>query len=375
MLELRGIAKVWPRLSIRAELILGEAETVSILGPSGCGKSTLLRIVAGLERPDEGRVLLDGVDLTALPPERRGIGMVFQDFALFPNMSAKANIEYGPRVRGLPRAERERIARALAASLGIEALLDRGPSSLSGGEQQRVALARTLAASPRIVLLDEPLSSLDYGLRRRLRSEIAARVREAGAASLHVTHDVEEAFAVADRVVLMREGKIVAQGSPEELFSAPRDSWTASFLGLGPVLPVSRIVRESEGGPFLALTPLGGFAFDGVLPAASPDGGGLGLFFPAGAARTVPPRPTTDRPESDAGPGRTAAANTLAGRVAFASFAGDKRRVAVDCGKLRIELDMPSSYKPAPGDPIVVEIDARACRVLPGSPPEGGIKE
>ncbi|MDP3177438.1 MAG: ABC transporter ATP-binding protein, partial [Spirochaetaceae bacterium] len=271
MLELRGIAKVWPRLTVRAELTLGEVETVSILGPSGCGKSTLLRIVAGLERPDEGRVLLDGADLTAVSPERRGIGMVFQDFALFPHMSAQANIEYGPRIRGRPRAVRERLARALAASLGIEALLDRSPSTLSGGEQQRVALARTLAASPRIVLLDEPLSSLDYGLRRRLRSEIAARVREAGAASLHVTHDVEEAFAVADRVVLMREGSIVSQGSPEELYSAPRDAWTASFLGLGPVIPVSRIVRESEGGPFIALTPLGSFAFDGLPPAAGTD--------------------------------------------------------------------------------------------------------
>ena len=358
MLELEGLTKTWPGFDLSLSLRLGDGEIAAVLGPSGCGKSTLLRLISGLCPPDAGRIFIDGREVTALPPERRGIGMVFQDFALFPHMSVRRNIEYGPRMRRIGRAQRRARAEALAASLEISALLDRNPYSLSGGEQQRVALARALAAEPAIVLLDEPLSSLDASLRRRLRSEIADRLREAGMSAILVTHDAEEALAVADRICLLRKGRLEAEGPPEALYDSPPTAWSASFLGRGPVLEILGL--EGGGSSPRALTPLGSFSCGGRAPDREPEA--LALFFPAEAPLVL---------GTGGGP---AAANRITGKVVSSSFAGRCRRIVLSCpvsvgptrgGNAFLELELPACVHPAPGEALELEIPSNRCSILP----------
>ncbi len=360
MLEVKGLAKSWPGFGLSLELSLAEGEVLAVLGPSGCGKSTLLRLVAGLERPDAGRLFLGGREITGLPPERRGIGMVFQDLALFPHLSVRRNIEYAPRMRGLPRGLARETAEALAASFEISPILDRDPYSLSGGEQQRVALARALAARPALMLLDEPLSSLDASLRRRLRSEIAERIRRAGIAAILVTHDAEEALAVADRIALMRAGRIEAEGFPQELYDAPPTAWSAAFLGRGPVLEILSL--EDGEGSALALTPLGHFRC--ANRGAGAVGKAASLFFPAEAPRSAQRATASEE----------AAVNRLSGRVASSYFAGRYRRVALDCpiaagpskgGNFRLEIELPSPFVPRPGERLELEIPEESCFALP----------
>jgi iron(III) transport system ATP-binding protein len=215
-----------------ADLCVERGELVALLGPSGCGKTTLLRLLAGFERPDAGEVrLLDRTvagGSTWVPPERRRVGMVFQDYALFPHLTVAENVGFG-----VPRRERARRVPELLGIVGLGALGHRFPHELSGGQQQRVALARALAPSPEIVLLDEPWSNIDPLLRGTMRDELAAILRGIGVTVVLVTHDREEAFSLADRIALMRDGTIVQEGSPEELYLAPADRWTAEFVGAG----------------------------------------------------------------------------------------------------------------------------------------------
>jgi ABC-type Fe3+/spermidine/putrescine transport system ATPase subunit len=364
MLEIIGLRKAWPGFRLEASLSLEDGAIGAILGPSGCGKSTLLRLAAGLLESEGGRIAIDGRNLAALPPERRGIGMVFQDYALFPRMSVRRNIEYGPRMEGRRRSEREAIASSLAASFGIEPLLERNPSSLSGGEQQRVALARSLAARPRLVLLDEPLSSLDAGLRRKLRSEIAERLRAAGVMALHVTHDVEEALAIADRVFLMGRGSIIEEGVPEELYARPRTAYGARFLGRGPVLPLSGLERAGEG--LRALTALGAFRCSGTevnaMRAIASGGAGFSLFFPAEAA-VLRPAPTSSA-------GVKAREDNLVEGVALESvFAGRFRRIRLSCSTGStpelLEIEAPPDARPARGRSLSFAVRPEDCMILP----------
>ncbi|NPA05438.1 MAG: ABC transporter ATP-binding protein [Crenarchaeota archaeon] len=211
-------------------------ELFAILGPSGCGKTTLLRIIAGFEYPDEGRVYFDGRDVTDMRPDERGAVMVFQNWALWPHMTVYDNIAYGLRIRKVPEDEiRKRVKRVLQL-LGIEGLEHRYPHQLSGGQQQRVALARALVVEPKVLLLDEPLSNLDAKLRLRLRGEIRKLQRRLGITAIYVTHDQEEALAVADRVAVMHAGRIEQIGTPEEVYKYPRTLFTAVFLGKTSVL-------------------------------------------------------------------------------------------------------------------------------------------
>jgi iron(III) transport system ATP-binding protein len=219
-----------------AHLCVDRGEIVALLGPSGCGKTTLLRLIAGFEEPDGGRVEIDGAPVAGagswVPPERRRVGMVFQDYALFPQLTVAANVGFG-----LPRRQRAGRLSELLSLVGLEGFEHRYPHELSGGQQQRVALARALAPNPRLVLLDEPWSNIDPHLRSLLRGEIAAILRDVGVTGVLVTHDREEAFSIADRVALMREGTVVQEGTPEELYLAPRDRWAAEFVGAGNFLP------------------------------------------------------------------------------------------------------------------------------------------
>ncbi len=219
-------------------LSLERGRVLAILGPSGCGKTTLLRITAGLEAPDAGEVVLDGVDLGPLPPERRGVGLVFQDYALFPHLDAAGNVGFGLRMAHWPRARAAARVESMLALVGLSGYGRRRVQSLSGGEQQRVALARGLAPEPRVLMLDEPLGALDATLRSTLLDEVPRILHAAGATTVYVTHEQEEAMAVADRVAVMRSGRIVQHGRPADLVERPADAFVAGFLRLGALVPV-----------------------------------------------------------------------------------------------------------------------------------------
>jgi putative spermidine/putrescine transport system ATP-binding protein len=213
------------------DVSLAQGELVSLLGPSGCGKTTALRCVAGFLQPDEGRILIGGDDITRRPPNRRDIGMVFQAYSLFPNMSASQNVEFGLKVRRQSRDKRQKRVAELLEIVGLGHAANRFPHELSGGMQQRVALARALAIEPRVLLLDEPLSALDALVRVQLREEIRRVQTQLGITTLYVTHDQEEALSVSDRVAVMRGGKIEQIGVPAEIYGAPATRFVAEFIG------------------------------------------------------------------------------------------------------------------------------------------------
>ncbi|RDI96016.1 ABC transporter ATP-binding protein [Meiothermus sp. QL-1] len=231
MLRLEGLRKTYPGFSLLVWLEVGAEETLALLGPSGSGKTTLLRLVAGLETPEAGEIWLGDTPLGPLPPEARRVGLVFQDYALFPHLSVYENIAFGLREARWPAQRiRERVAELLEW-VRLEAHAQKRPHQLSGGERQRVALARALAAEPRVLLLDEPLGALDLKLRQELLWELRALLRRVRVPALVVTHDQAEAFALADRVAILREGRLVQQGTPEALYRRPKDAWVARFLG------------------------------------------------------------------------------------------------------------------------------------------------
>jgi iron(III) transport system ATP-binding protein len=233
-LELRGIGMRYGARQVLADVSLSvkAAEVICLLGPSGCGKTTLLRILAGMENPHSGVLLLDGREIAtpthAVPPDKRGIGLVFQDYALFPQMTVLDNVAFG--LRGMAASERKAAAGAALASVGLTELAGAYPYMLSGGEQQRVALARAIVPRPRVLLMDEPFSNLDRRMRDAVREDTVALLRETGATCIMVTHDPEEAMRVADRIVLMRAGRIVQEGPPEALYRAPADLQAARFF-------------------------------------------------------------------------------------------------------------------------------------------------
>lgn len=204
---------------------------VALLGPSGCGKTTTLRMVAGLDRPDSGRVVIAGQDITDLPPHRRRVGMVFQSYALFPHLTARSNVAFGLRMAGVGRSERDRRAMEVLGMVGLSAHAGKKPRQLSGGQQQRVAVARALAIEPALLLLDEPLSAIDAKLREELRIEMRLLQRRVGATALFVTHDQAEALAMADLVAVMDGGRIVQLAPPEEVFERPATAYVAGFVG------------------------------------------------------------------------------------------------------------------------------------------------
>src|SRR6476469_4061984 len=228
------------------EIQLGEGEFLSLLGPSGCGKTTALRIVAGFDRPDGGRIVVDGKDVTRTPPNRRDMGMVFQAYSLFPNMTATQNVDFGLRIRGRKRATRRKRVDELLELVGLGHAGGRYPHQLSGGMQQRVALARALAIEPRVLLLDEPLSALDAKVRVQLREEIRRIQLELGITTLYVTHDQEEALAISDHVAVMYGGVIEQMGTPAEMYTSPSTPFVAEFIGTMNRLEAARGRRNGE---------------------------------------------------------------------------------------------------------------------------------
>jgi iron(III) transport system ATP-binding protein len=270
--RLDGVSKSFGALHAVREVTLeiDRGELMAVLGPSGCGKTTLLRTIAGFERPDAGSVVVADHVLAGpgrfVPPERRRIGMVFQDYALFPHLTVKANVAFGLAAR--PRAEREPLTRRTLELVGLQHKADRYPHELSGGERQRVALARAMAPEPALVLLDEPFSSLDASLRAGLRREVELILRDAEATALLVTHDQEEALSLADRLAVMREGRIVQVGAPEEVYVRPASRWAAQFVGEVNVLSGVAHGRgvETELGVFDLRAPASGSVHVAVRP-------------------------------------------------------------------------------------------------------------
>ncbi|MEU5884403.1 ABC transporter ATP-binding protein [Spirillospora sp. NPDC047279] len=249
VITLRELTKVYPG-GVRAldglDLEIADGEFFALLGPSGCGKTTLLRTVAGLETATAGTVRIGERDVTRLPPGDRDVGMVFQDYALFPHMSVTDNIAYPLRIKKTGKAERHAAAAGVAAELGLDGLLGRRPAELSGGQQQRVALARAMAARPQVFLLDEPLSNLDARLRLEARTFLKKLQRELGVTTVFVTHDQAEALAMADRIAVMEDGRIRQIGTAAEVFRRPANLFVASFIGSTPMNLVDARVRGEE---------------------------------------------------------------------------------------------------------------------------------
>jgi len=232
-LEIDGVRKKFGQAAVVEHFALAveRGEFVSFLGPSGCGKTTTLRMIAGFESPSSGRILVNGADITHRPANRRNVGMVFQSYALFPNMTVAQNVGFGLKVARRPASEIEQRGDEMLQLIKLRALGDRYPYQLSGGQQQRVALARALAIQPQVLLLDEPLSALDAKIRLALRTEIRSIQRELGITTIYVTHDQEEALSLSDRIVVMSEGRIEQVGTPFEIYNFPRTPFVASFVG------------------------------------------------------------------------------------------------------------------------------------------------
>jgi sn-glycerol 3-phosphate transport system ATP-binding protein len=267
--ELHGVTKSWGATAAvdRVSFSAPAGKLVALLGPSGCGKSTTLRLIAGLETASGGTITIANREVTDLPPAKRGVSMVFQNYALFPHISVAENIVFGLKVRDVPRAEREARLKRAAGILGLEKLLDRKPSQLSGGQQQRVALGRAIVAETPVCLMDEPLSNLDAQLRVEMRREVRALQRRLGMTMLYVTHDQVEAMTMADQVVLMRNGRIEQDGPPAELYDRPASIFVARFVGTPPmnVLPAAALAGALGDTPHAQ--EIGGLAI-GIRPEA-----------------------------------------------------------------------------------------------------------
>jgi putative spermidine/putrescine transport system ATP-binding protein len=302
----------------RLDLTLRPGELVALLGPSGCGKTTTLRLLAGLEDADGGRVIVGGRDLTRVPANKRDMGMVFQAYSLFPHMTVRQNVAFGLRLRRVGAAERNQRALDMLDLVGLAEQASRYPHQLSGGQQQRVALARALAIEPQVLLLDEPLSALDAKVRAQLRDQIRRIQLEVGITTLFVTHDQEEALAIADRVGVMREGHIEQLAPPTEVYTRPATSFVAEFVGLS-----NRLSGEVRGGSVIVR----GFTLP-LVERETPDGPVVALVRPEAVTMA-----SHDAPES--GP--------LAGTVIAVTFLGATSRVTVDLGDATVLAQLPTS--------------------------------
>ena len=313
------------------ELHVGAAEFVCLLGPSGCGKTTLLRIIAGLLSADSGRILLGDRDLAELPARERGFGIVFQSYSLFPHMNVAQNVGYGLAIRRTPATDLQRRVTQLLQTVKLVGFEQRYPAQLSGGQQQRVAVARALAVNPALLLLDEPLSALDARVRADLRLELREVQRQLGIPTLMVTHDQEEAMAMADRIVCMNQGRIEQVGSPQDLYLRPRTRFVANFMGHSNLLSLAQVQ---------ALWPqLISQAPQASTSAASDD---IALCV----------RPERLQLTADASAGA---------RVGNITFLGSVQRIALHWQGLDLLAETSSAHGLAPGDAVRVEVNPKDC--------------
>jgi len=326
---------------------LGEGEFLSLLGPSGCGKTTALRLVAGFDRPNQGRILVDGKDVTNVAPNKRDMGMVFQAYSLFPNMTARQNVEFGLKIRGQHKHDRGKRVDDLLELVGLGHAANRYPHQLSGGMQQRVALARALAIEPRVLLLDEPLSALDAKVRVQLREEIRRIQLELGITTLYVTHDQEEALAVSDHVAVMYGGVIEQMGAPAEMYTAPATPFVAEFIG--------------------TMNRLDAVVIDGT--SGEVEHSGLRLHVDAARGRRNGERVLVlIRPEALELEARTngAAPNSFAGEVLTQTFLGPVTRLKVTGSGTSLIADMSTARAAAlpVGASVVAKIPSEGAKLI-----------
>jgi putative spermidine/putrescine transport system ATP-binding protein len=336
-------------------LSIARGEFYSLLGPSGCGKTTTLRMIAGFEKPTAGTIVVDGTDITYRAPNQRNVGMVFQSYALFPNMTVADNIAFGLKVRKKPKAEIARRVEELIGLMHLEGRAGRFPYQMSGGQQQRVALARALAFEPQVLLLDEPLSALDAKIRIVLRKEIRTIQRQLGITTVYVTHDQEEALSLSDRIVVMSEGRVEQIGTPSEIYNFPATSFVASFVGTLNLMPAG-VVDPASGRVVVAGQEIrtaraigDAKAGDRITMALRPEGISLGEGDPS--------------------------ANRLRGTIDDINFLGSIVRLRMGVARSdgtvnEISLDTfnePHLSLPAIGSTVTVSFPPEACFVLAGS--------
>jgi len=356
-LELTGVQKMFGEVAAVLDFNLAaeKGEFVSVLGPSGCGKTTTLRMIAGFEKPTAGTIVVDGTDITHRAPNQRNVGMVFQSYALFPNMTVADNIAFGLKVRKKPKAEIARRVEELIGLMHLEGRADRFPYQMSGGQQQRVALARALAFEPEVLLLDEPLSALDAKIRIVLRKEIRTIQRQLGITTVYVTHDQEEALSLSDRIVVMSEGRVEQIGTPSEIYNFPATSFVASFVGTLNLMPAG-VVDPASGRVVVAgqeirtARAIGDAKVgDRITMALRPEGISLGEGDPS--------------------------ANRLRGTIDDINFLGSIVRLRMGVARSdgtvnEISLDTfnePHLSLPAIGSTVTVSFPPEACFVLAGS--------
>ncbi len=364
LLQVFHVSKSYPGLPVLADASLeaADGEIVCLLGPSGCGKTTLLRIVAGLEQPDRGQVLFAGQDLAGTPPHRRQFGLMFQDFALFPHRDVAANVAFGLRMQGRPRAEIAARVAEMLALVELDGYERRRVVELSGGEQQRVALARSLAPRPRLLMLDEPLGALDRSLREQLMNDLRGILKRVGVTALYVTHDQEEAFAIADRVLIMRArldaqwagqgGRVEQAGAPDQVYRRPVNEYVARFLGFKNLLPGMVVGAGPDASTILVDTPLGRLAAgDATTPCAAGDH----------VTVLIRPEAADVRPPGATGP------NVIAGQLIARSFRGSYcliQTAHADGVMLTSEASATDIDLPAIGEPLALALAPAAVIVL-----------
>jgi iron(III) transport system ATP-binding protein len=344
-----GSASVVNRVGFAIE----EGELFTLLGPSGCGKTTLLRLVAGFYHADEGEIRFDGRRMNDVPPDQRGIGMVFQNYALWPHMTVAGNIGYGLRLRKVPAAEIAERTRGVLAKVGLTGLGERYPGQLSGGQQQRVALARALVLNPRILLLDEPLSNLDAKIRVQVRAEIRKLQKELGITTVYVTHDQEEALTLSDRIAVLNQGNVLQVGPPKELYERPANRFVADFIGINNLIDGTVRALDPAQRRLVAATVLG----DVVVQQDD-------RFRPGD--RCV----LCVRPENAVLDGPAAAdQNVLKGRISFAAYLGNTLRYDVDLGSgivFRADIRDPLHHEQRPmGSTVDLAFAAASAVAIP----------
>ena len=348
-LEVNDLTKSFGANTVVKSVSFGfdKGEFISLLGPSGCGKTTILRMIAGFENPTSGSIKVDGQDITSLKPNQRQLGMVFQAYALFPNLNVGDNIGFGLKIAGMPTEQRRARVDEMLRLIGLPGFEKRYPYEMSGGQQQRVALARAIAPRPRMLLLDEPLSALDAKIRVSLREEIRAIQIDLGITTVFVTHDQEEALSISDRIVVMNAGNIEQLGAPHEIYNTPATRFVATFVG--------------------QLNSIAATVLDPAAKTVSIDGQTVTLPNLPADAKTGAATTLTLRPEVVSIGARDGNDLTLVGTIADVTFLGSVIRLRVALGKNILSLDTFNDQRTAPparGEPVTISLAGKDLLVL-----------
>lgn len=368
-IEVRGLTKQYGgvRALDNVTILFPSGQISVLLGPSGCGKSTTLRCLAGLERPDGGEIRIEGelvndtVRGKCVPPERRTVGMVFQSYAIWPHMTVFENVAYPLEARRLPRAETRQKTLKVIELVGLKGFEERSATALSGGQQQRVALARSLVYEPRLLLLDEPLSNLDAVLRERTRTQLRQLQRRLQITMIFVTHDQEEAMALADVIFVMYEGRVVQAGNPDEIYNRPANSFVADFIGKGTFLDVVAEKAEEGAGEQAFRIIQNGARLVVPVPRSQPEGTRDRLFV----------RPEGLRLHDAPSPGSV---NVLPGRIEDAEYLGDHWDLRINCNGVGLRVVCPPGAARKAGEVVWVELPPEQCHVLSTDEPGASVE-